>query len=219
MLRVMNAKSILVVCPDFATSSDATMRSLRAICDAVDIPVQFDPSTHAAGSPESIREGLEAGAYRVVTTVSNGDDADVVCRLLAEVGAQRLTVRFPAAVCFGADDSMIRLLGRLAESDCSRIMVTMGDNDSWRKHPDFERKLRDISAIRKRRPFRITVDGGIRDAPDLLELKALAVPGVDSVALGEPLYTSRFPCQAVWCWNFRDEIDLDRVSTAPLRSD
>jgi len=219
MLRVMNAKSLLVVSTEFGGEDEGALSTIREVCESVDIPVQLDPGTHAADSADVIGQGLEAGAYRMVTTVSDGHDAEVVCSLLSRFGAQRLTVRFPAQICFGGDASMGRLVARLAESDCSRIMVTVDDDASWTDHPDFERRLRSISSIRKRRPFRVTVDGGVTNADDLLKLQALAVPGVDSVALGDPLYAARFPCQAFWCWNFRDDVNLDTVSTATLRSD
>ena len=62
----------------------------------------------------------------------------------------------------------------------------------------------------------LTASGGVGDYTDLLALQAAEPFRVDSVIVGRALYENRFPCQQFWCWHKKDEVDLDRFSTARL---
>ncbi len=63
---------------------------------------------------------------------------------------------------------------------------------------------------------KLTASGGVGGYPDLLALQAAETAGIDSVIVGRALYENRFPCQQFWCWHKKDEVDLDRFSTARL---
>ncbi|MEX0599005.1 MAG: 1-(5-phosphoribosyl)-5-((5-phosphoribosylamino)methylideneamino)imidazole-4-carboxamide isomerase, partial [Rhodothermales bacterium] len=54
---------------------------------------------------------------------------------------------------------------------------------------------------------------------DLIRLKEIESYGVDSVIIGRALYENKFPCQQFWCWNYKDDVDLDRYSTANALKD
>lgn len=210
MLRVMNARSILVVDEeakgDFSTA--ATMAG------EVDIPIQLDAGI---ASPELVSPALAAGIYRCVVSITSPDDVDLAGSLVQEFGAQRLTVRLPGDICLGDDAQLVSLLDQLAQSRCSRIIVTLGDRTSWRDSDNLKRKLATIVGDGRQRRFRITIDGGVTNAEDLLALNKFAPSSVDSVALYEPLFAARFPCQAFWCWSSRDDVDLTSFSTATLK--
>ena len=62
----------------------------------------------------------------------------------------------------------------------------------------------------------ITASGGVGQYQDLLRIKELQPYRVDSVIVGRALYENKFPCQQFWCWNYKNEVDLNTFSSAQL---
>ena len=62
----------------------------------------------------------------------------------------------------------------------------------------------------------LTAASGIAGFEDLMRFDSMQQHGLDSVVIGQALYENRFPCQQSWCWNYKDEIDLSRFTSARL---
>ncbi len=239
MLRVMNVKSILLVnsslgsrepaasqqadwnLPDSIAAvvdDDAFWDTVARVATNVDIPIQLEAGPINASF---VARALESGVYRCVAPVGTSAEAATACSLISEFGAQRLTVRFPEALCLGdcgsEDEQITNLVRTLAKSACSRVILSLVESRSWKNDDNLTRRLKAIADANPSRRLRITIDGGVTNADDLLELNKMAPVIVDSVAIHEPFFAARFPCQAFWCWSDKGSMDLSKVSTAELK--
>lgn len=217
--RVQNARVLHVVDLDAARSGAENNRSIiRAICQALDIPVQVGGGIRTM---EDIDRALEAGVYRVVLGTAAVRDPDLVSEAVARHGASRIVVGIDArdgevrvegwtegsgldAVAFALD---------MEQRGCCRIVYTDIARDGTMEGPNLDA----YRALGSRlTTARITASGGVGDYRDLIALAGLRDVRVDSVIVGRALYENRFPCQALWCWHEKEQVDLDRYSTARL---
>lgn len=213
--RVQNAKSLHIAGHD---PGDTCKRSiLRAICEAVDIPIQLQGGLH---SFEAIDSAFEAGVYRVIIEVSSDNSLDFFRRAQSKYGSSKTVagiharagiVNDPADVHFESD--AVILGETLEEYGCKRIVYTDLSNEDTLERENFEAFERMSSALKN---THLTAAGGIAGFEDLMRFDSMLKDGLDSVVIGEALYENRFPCQQSWCWNYKDEIDLSRFSSARL---
>jgi phosphoribosylformimino-5-aminoimidazole carboxamide ribotide isomerase len=217
--RVQNARVLHVVDLDAARGGETHNREIiREICATLDIPVQVGGGIR---SIDDIREALAAGVARVVLGTSAARDPDLVSEAVARFGARRIVVGIDAR------DGEVRVEGwtegsgldavdfalEMERRGCCRIVYTDISRDGTMEGPNIE-AYRSLGSRLK--GTRITASGGVGDYRDLIALASLRDVGVDSVIVGRALYENRFPCQALWCWHDKDEVDLDRFSTARL---
>ena len=217
--RVQNARVLHVVDLDAARGGETENRAIiREICSTLDIPVQVGGGIRTI---EGIRGALGAGVSRVVLGTSAVREPDLVSEAIARFGARRIVVGIDAR------DGEVRVEGwtegsgldavdfalDMERRGCCRIVYTDISRDGTMEGPNIE-AYRTLGTRLK--ATRITASGGVGDYRDLIALAALRDVGVDSVIVGRALYENRFPCQALWCWHSKDEVDLDRYSTARL---
>ena len=62
------------------------------------------------------------------------------------------------------------------------------------------------SAWKQRAAYQYSVESSIYLAPQ-----------AQGKGLGKALYENKFPCQKIWCWHQKDDVDLNEFSTAKLR--
>ena len=65
----------------------------------------------------------------------------------------------------------------------------------------------------------ITASGGVGGFEDLMKVDALKPYRVDSIIIGRALYENTFPCQKLWCWHNKEQLNLNQYSTARLTDD
>jgi phosphoribosylformimino-5-aminoimidazole carboxamide ribotide isomerase len=222
--RVQNTRVLHVVDLDAARggSPDGTEHNrsvIAQICETLDIPVQVGGGIRTL---DDIQAMLDLGVYRVVLGTAAVRNPDLVSEAIERHSCSRVVVGIDAkdgevrvegwtegsgldAVTF-AQDMEQRGVRRFVYTDISRDGTLEGPNvDAYRelgKH--LERA-------------HITASGGIGGYRDLLRLRETASYGVDSVIIGRALYENKFPCQQFWCWNRKEDVDLDHYSTAKLR--
>ena len=51
---------------------------------------------------------------------------------------------------------------------------------------------------------------------DLMQIEALKPYRVDSIIIGRALYENTFPCQKLWCWHYKEQLNLNQYSSARL---
>ena len=198
--RVMNAKVLHLAALGATPVARATDReTIARVANALDIPVQVGGGVRSVDDVEAV---LALGAYRVVLGGPSDGRPALAAEALAAAGASRVV----AAV----DVAEAGLARELEALGVRRVLVTgAGTPDG----PDVA-GLRALAEPLGR--CRVTVAEAVGGYRDLLALQALEPHGVDSVVLGAALYENRFPCQRFWCWHRKDEVDLDRFSTARL---
>ena len=221
--RVMNAKVLHLVDLDAArTASDATPADNRGvvarIAGALDIPVQVGGGIRTLDEVEAM---LALGVYRVVLGTVAAREPDLVSEAVARFGASRIVIGIDARDGEartegwekGSGVDAVELALDMERRGIRRIVYTDISRDGTLEGPNVGAYREMATQLGK---AKITASGGVGAYRDLLALQSLDGIGVDSVIVGRALYENRFPCQQFWCWHKKDEVDLDRFSSARL---
>ena len=219
--RVQNARALHVVDLDAARGNRSPNReAIGAICRELDIPVQMGGGVRTL---EDIDEAFDLGVYRVILGTAAARRPDLVSEAVARHSSSRI------AVGVDARDGEVRIEGWLEGSGLDavamaqdmenrgvrRIVYTDIGRDGTMQGPNLDAYRTLGETLRH---ARITASGGVGGYADLARLGGLASHRVDSIIIGRALYENRFPCQQFWCWNYKQEVDLDRFSTAKMAS-
>ena len=212
--RIQNAKALHISGHDEGETCDREV--LSRICGAVDIPVQL----HAVFSDlHEIATAIEAGVYRVILDIRDTDDLPLFTEALERFGPSRIIGGLCAreGILDGTGDlTAVDVAGKLETLGCRRIVYTDLSDDHDLTDSCLDAFCRLGNSLRK---SRITAAGGVRGYGDLMKLVGLKSARVDSAVIGLALYENQFPCQNFWCWNYKDEIDLDQFTTARIRTE
>lgn len=217
--RVQNARALHVVDLDAARSSgDENRRIIREICAALDIPVQVGGGIRTL---DDIEAAFKAGVYRVVLGTTAVREPDLVDEAIGRFGARKIVVGIDAhegevrveGWTEGSGLDAVEFALDMEQRGCCRFVYTDIARDGTMEGPNLEAYRAMGSRLTT---ARITASGGVGDYRDLIALAGLSDVKVDSVIVGRALYENRFPCQAIWCWHEKDDVDLDRYSTATL---
>ncbi len=219
--RIQNARVLHVVDLDAARNDGTDNREVvERICSELDIPVQLGGGIR---SMSDVEEALKLGVYRVIIGTAAVRDPEFVSEAVARHTCSRVVVGIDAR------DGEVRLDGwtegsgvkagdlalDMEDRGVRRIIYTDISRDGTLKGPNMD-GYRSLGKRLNR--VRITASGGVGGYQDLIRLKELEPYRVDSVIIGRALYENRFPCQQFWCWNYKDEVDLGRFSTAKLQT-
>ncbi len=220
--RVMNAKVLHLVDLDAARTAAGEVSDNRAvitkIAGALDVPIQVGGGLRTL---DDVRAMLGLGVYRVVLGTAAVRDPDLVSEAIHEFGASRIVVGIDARDGevrtegweTGSGVDAIDLAVDMENRGVRRFVYTDISRDGTLEGPNIEAYRELASHLDK---AHITASGGVGDYRDLLALLPLVPDGVDSVIVGRALYENRFPCQQFWCWHKKNEVDLERFSTARL---
>ena len=220
--RVMNARVLHLVDLDAArTTADEISDNRRVIAEiaaSLDVPVQVGGGIRSMADIEAM---LGLGVYRVILGTAAVKSPDLVSEAVGRFGPGRIVVGIDAK------DGEVRTEGWEAGSGVGavdlavdmeargvrRFVYTDISRDGTLEGPNLE-AYREMTGRLDR--AHVTASGGVGEYRDLLALQSLEATGVDSVIVGRALYENRFPCQQFWCWHKKDEVDLDRFSTARM---
>ena len=220
--RVMNAKVLHLVDLDAArTTQDETSDNRAVIAEiaaALDVPVQVGGGIRTI---EDVQAMLDLGVYRVVMGTAAVRDPDLVSDVIDRFGASRVVVGIDARNGevmtegweAGSGVDAVDLALDMERRGIRRFVYTDISRDGTLEGPNVEAYRELAERLDK---AHLTASGGVGDYKDLLALQAVEPFGVDSVIVGRALYENRFPCQQFWCWHRKNEVDLERFSTARL---
>ena len=223
--RVQNARVLHVVDLDAARGGSEDHRDNRdviaRICQNLDIPVQVGGGIR---SIEDIEAALALGVGRVIIGTAAARNPDLVSEAVARFSCSRVVVGIDAkdgevrvhGWTEGSGVDAVEMALDMERRGCRRIIYTDISRDGTLKGPNVE-AYRTLG--KQLTHARITASGGIGSYQDLLQIKALSPYRVDSVIVGRALYENKFPCQQFWCWHHKEDVDLDRFSTANLKPD
>jgi len=217
--RVQNASVLHVVDLDAARSSDDHNRSvIQNICETLDIPVQLGGGIRTM---EDIEEALEMGVYRVIIGTAAARNPDLVSEAVERYSCSRIVVGIDAmdgevrveGWTEGSGLDAVEMALDMERRGCRRIVYTDISRDGTLQGPNVE-AYRTLG--RHLNQARITASGGIGGYKDLIKIQELSSYRVDSVIVGRALYENKFPCQRIWCWNYKEKVDLECFTTAQL---
>ncbi|MBX3043237.1 MAG: hypothetical protein KIT33_07375 [Candidatus Kapabacteria bacterium] len=198
LLRRENFKALHIIDKDsLIHGKEIDFGLIQKITSAVDIPVELHADFK---SLTDCSLAFEAGLYRLV--LSNELLADVECcrEIIAEFK--------PSRICFAVIiesgnlyNEKLRnifspqeLLENLQKSDAKRILI--GTNESIYLHSDFDRSIFDI--IANNHNIKFTLYGGINTPELLWEINSKKTVNIDSVIIGQAIFSNAFPCQKIW---------------------
>lgn len=221
--RVMNARVLHLVDLDAARTSAGepaadNRETISQIAAALDIPVQVGGGIRTL---DDVQGMLDLGVYRVVLGTAAVRNPDLVSEAVGRFGAARIVVGIDAKDGEvrtegweeGSGVGAVDLAVDMERRGVRRFVYTDISRDGTLEGPNIA-AYREMGAHLAK--AHITASGGVGEYRDLLALQGLQAIGVDSVVVGRALYENRFPCQQFWCWHRKDEVDLDRFSTARL---
>ncbi len=222
--RVQNAKVIHLVDLDAARGGSEDRADNREvigeICQVLDIPVQLGGGIRTMAD---IEEALALGVYRVIIGTAAVQNPYLVSEAVDRYGCSRVVVGIDAREgevrvegwTEGSGLDALDLAEDMERRGVRRIIYTDIGRDGTLAGPNVEAYRALGERLKK---SRITASGGIGGYEDLLRIKELEPYGVDSVIVGRALYENKFPCQQFWCWHYKDEVELNRFSTAKLEA-
>jgi len=182
------ARRLHVVDLDGAFGTGSNLAALRAICAAVDVPVQ---TGGGIGDFAAVRERLDAGAAAIVLGTVLAENPALGRELAAELGARAIAgvdARGAAVAIRGWRDDAGRdrdaFVRELAGWGIERIVFTEIARDGAGTGYDLM-ALRSVAALGT---MRVTASGGARTIADLLDLVRGTPGNVDAAIVGRALY-------------------------------
>jgi phosphoribosylformimino-5-aminoimidazole carboxamide ribotide isomerase len=182
------ARALHVVDLDGAFGTGENGAALRAICAAVDVPVQTGGGIRARAD---VRARLEAGAAAVVLGTLLVERPDDARALAGEYGARivaGIDARGDAVATRGwlAESGMSRdaLVRTVAAWGVGRIVFTEIARDGMGAGYDIPA----LAHVASLADVRVTASGGARTLDDLLALRAGTPENVDAAIVGRALY-------------------------------
>jgi phosphoribosylformimino-5-aminoimidazole carboxamide ribotide isomerase len=182
------ARALHVVDLDGAFGTGENQGALRAICAAVDVPVQTGGGIRSA---DDVRARLDAGAAAVVIgtlLVERPDDARAIVatygdRIVAGIDARgdRVATRGWLAESGASRDELVRTV---ASWGVRRAVYTEIARDGMGAGYD----VAALAHVAGLAPLRITASGGARSLEDLRALRDATPENVDAAIVGRALY-------------------------------
>jgi phosphoribosylformimino-5-aminoimidazole carboxamide ribotide isomerase len=182
------ARALHVVDLDGAFGAGENQAALRAICAAVDVPVQTGGGVRTAAD---VRARIDAGASAVVLGTVLVEDPAAARAIVAEFGE-----RFVAGIDARGDRVATRgwqhdagvsrdaLVRDVAAWGVRRIVYTEIARDGMGSGYD----VAALAAVAALADVRVTASGGAKTLADLLALRAGTPPNVDAAIVGRALY-------------------------------
>jgi phosphoribosylformimino-5-aminoimidazole carboxamide ribotide isomerase len=166
---------------------------VRAICQAVAVPVQVGGGMRTVAQAESV---LAAGAGRVVVgtmAVREPDACAALCRahpgrVAVGLDARDGRVRVGGWLESGGDD-VLAVAPRVAAMGAAAIIYTDIGRDGTERGPD----LPGTSAVARAAGIEVVASGGIGTVAHVRAVAALEADGVGGVIIGRALYTGAVP--------------------------
>lgn len=218
--RVQNAKVLHLANLDGALDDAIGVNQdcIGRIAQSLDIPIQVGGGIRSLDEMASL---FDAGIYRLVVGTLAVREPDLIEEAIQQFGSSKIIVGVDA------ENGLVRTNARSTDTNLSVIDHALDmEHRGVRRitYTDISREGKlagpNIPAYRelasRLTSCRITAAGGVSGYRDLLALQSLETLGVDSVIVGRALYENKFPCQQFWCWHDKEQVDLDRFSSAPL---
>jgi phosphoribosylformimino-5-aminoimidazole carboxamide ribotide isomerase len=185
---VAGARALHVVDLDGAFGAGENQAALRAICAAVDVPVQTGGGVRSA---TDVRARIDAGASAVVLGTVLVEEPATARAIVAEFGERivaGIDARGDQVATRGwqhdAGVSRDELVRDVAAWGVRRIVYTEIARDGMGSGYD----VAALAAVAGLADVRVTASGGAKTLADLLALRAGTPPNVDAAIVGRALY-------------------------------
>jgi phosphoribosylformimino-5-aminoimidazole carboxamide ribotide isomerase len=172
------------------TGEQRNLESVRAICDAVKIPVELGGGIR---DEQAIRRALDAGVDRVIIGTRAAESLEFVRDMAREFGSERIAVGIDAkngavAVKGWTETTGVAALDlakQVEDAGAGTIIYTDIATDGMLQGPNFAETERVLAAVR----CQLIASGGVSSADDVRRLAKL--PGLYGCIIGKALYDGK----------------------------
>lgn len=172
------------------TGEQRNLASVRAICDAVKIPVELGGGMRTA---EAIQRAIDAGVDRVIIGTRAAESLDFVRDMAREFGGERIAVGIDAKNGMVAVKGWTEATGmaaldlarRAEDAGAGTIIYTDIATDGMLQGPNFAETQRVLDAVR----CQLIASGGVSSADDVRRLGQM--PGLYGCIIGKALYDGK----------------------------
>ncbi|MEQ1862064.1 MAG: 1-(5-phosphoribosyl)-5-[(5-phosphoribosylamino)methylideneamino]imidazole-4-carboxamide isomerase [Chthoniobacteraceae bacterium] len=163
------------------------LESVRAICEAVRIPVELGGGIR---SEEAVRRAFDAGVSRVIIGTRAAESLDFVRDMAREFGSARIAVGIDAKNGIVAvkgwteatNVAALDLARHVEDAGAGTIIYTDIATDGMLQGPNFAETQRVLEAVR----CQLIASGGVTSASDVHRLAEM--PGLYGCIIGKALY-------------------------------
>ncbi len=175
------------------TGAPVNLDHLRRIVDELGVPVQYGGGLRSA---RAVRDGLAAGAARVILGTAAFTETGLLEQVLMEHGQERVLVSVDVrgghvTTAGWTETTQITteaVIDSLAERGARELVFTNVDRDGMLEGPDLEEVRRVVEAV----TGSLIYSGGIGQLADLEGLAELDETSLEGVIVGKALYERRF---------------------------
>lgn len=199
LLRRENAKSIHIMDVDSLLNHDnnLNMNMILFLSQAVDIPIQVFSNFKNLDECYSL---LNNGVYRIIIDELAYLDPEGVKSLIENYTPSRIVCSIYSK---GGDLIFDKADKNVSDLEFAEHVKSLGANRIIFGNEDWERKcegpdLDMLIMFAEKTGMRITIANGVNSPEKLWEINKLVKYGIDSVIIGDGLYSNKFPCQKIW---------------------
>lgn len=191
LLRIENAKCLHITdLVGVESRSFGEFDLFEKLVGRFDIPVE---ASGGIGTHEAVARLVDMGACRVVLHPGMITDApELAAEILGAHGPSTIVASIEAGPGLTRPEDAPEVARRAAGLGFRRLLYTELDERGHVLNPPMLERLAAGTGLR------VTVSGGIRSFPDLMEVQKLEKAGVDSVILRKSIYENVFACQKLW---------------------
>ena len=181
------------------TGEQRNLDSVRAICAAVQMPVELGGGIR---SEAAVRRALEAGVDRVIIGTRAAESLDFVRDMAREFGSARIAVGIDAKNGIvavkgwteSAGLSALDLARQVEDAGAGTIIYTDIATDGMLQGPNFAETQRVLSAVQ----CQVVASGGVSSAEDIHRLADMT--GLYGAIIGKALYDGKIKLREVADW-------------------
>jgi len=186
------------------TGEQRNLHSVRAICDAVDMPVELGGGIR---SEAAVRRALDAGVDRVIIGTRAAESLDFVRDMAREFGTARIAVGIDAKNGIvavkgwteSAGLSALDLARQVEDAGAGTIIYTDIATDGMLQGPNFVETQRVLSSVQ----CQVVASGGVSSAEDVHRLAEMT--GLYGCIIGKALYDGKINLRELAAWKAKAE--------------
>lgn len=193
LLRNENSKSIHITDVDSFSrnTNQLNINSISYISQTLDIPIQVFSKFK---SQEDCLILLKNGVQRIIIDKADIFNLSDIQELFNKFGSTRIVLHlFQKELIETPNFSLYDFFQYVSELGANRIVFTLINN--------YDLKLSDLVEINQlalESKIKITLNNGITNSTQLINLVKSDYKSIDSIILGKQLFNNIFPCQKVW---------------------
>jgi len=192
LLRNENSKSIHIIDLDSFSeiNNQLNINSISYISQALDIPIQVFSKFKSRLECEML---LKLGVQRIIIDKSDIINISDINTLFQKFSPTRIVFHlYQKELLETPNFSLYDFIQFISELGANRLVFTFDNND------DIKQQLNQLNQLANEFKIKITLNNGVVNSKQLLNLVKSEYNAIDSLIIGKQLFENYFPCQKIW---------------------